>query len=89
MDDWLDQLATKLGIEPLGRDEMGRLLRATREVAHRVERKDAPLAAFLLGVAAARHGEVREGLADALSRLEGVLPPEHAREGTRTGRPEE
>jgi hypothetical protein len=76
MDDWLEELATALGVEPLGREEAGSLLRATREVAHRVERKDAPLAAFLLGVAAARSGPDRgAALAESLSRMDDVLPP--------------
>ncbi|MFL5798258.1 MAG: DUF6457 domain-containing protein [Actinomycetota bacterium] len=79
MDPWLDELAAALGVEPLGREESGRLLRATREVAHRVERKDAPLVAFLLGAAAGGSGEERgAALAQALDRLEAVLPPEPA-----------
>jgi hypothetical protein len=79
MDPWLEELAAALGVEPLGREETGHLLRATREVAHRVERKDAPLAAFLLGAAAARSGEGRSAaLAQALDRLEDILPPEPA-----------
>jgi hypothetical protein len=77
MDPWLDELAAALEVEPLGREEAGRLLRATREVAHRVERKDAPLAAFLLGAAAARSGTGRgEALSGALERMESILPAE-------------
>ncbi len=79
MDGWLGELAAALGVEPLGREETGRLLRATREVAHRVERKDAPLAAFLLGAAAGGSGEGRSAaLEEALDRLEAILPPESA-----------
>jgi hypothetical protein len=81
MNGWLDELAAALGVEPLGREETGRLLRATREVAHRVERKDAPLAAFLLGAAAGGSPERGAGLARSLERLEAILPPQSAEPG--------
>ena len=52
--EWLDRLAESLGEEPLTGQESDRLLRASRDVAHRVERKATPLAAFLMGVAVGR-----------------------------------
>ena len=77
MDEWLNELAAALGVEPLTREESGRLLRATREVAHRVERRDAPLAAFLLGTAVggtAGGASRAEAFAEMLQRLDASLP---------------
>ena len=52
--EWLDRLAEALEEEPLSGQEVDRLLRASRDVAHRVERKATPLAAFLVGIAVGR-----------------------------------
>jgi hypothetical protein len=54
MEGWIDELAAELGEDPLTREEVVRLLEASRDVAHRVERKTTPLAAFLLGTAVGR-----------------------------------
>lgn len=58
--------------------EIESLLAVARDVAHRVERKVTPLAAFLLGMAVERRiaggvprGEAIEG---AIAELEGLLP---------------
>ena len=79
MDDWIDRLAAALGEDPLSETETTRLLGVSREVAHRVERKITPLAAFLLGSATGRSiagGASREdALQVALETLEGLLPP--------------
>ena len=79
MDDWIDELAEVLGEDHLTDEETDRLLRSSREVAHRVERKTTPLAAFLLGSAAGRRiaeGASRdEALSASLQTLESVLPP--------------
>ena len=79
MDDWIDELAEALGEDHLTDEETDRLLRSSREVAHRVERKTTPLAAFLLGSAAGRRiaeGASRdEALSASLETLESVLPP--------------
>ena len=78
MEAWVDRLAAELGEEPLTDAEATRLLRAARDVAHRVERKITPLAAFLLGSAAGRRvagGASREeALAVTLEALELLLP---------------
>jgi len=50
MGEWIEELAAAVGQPPLSDDETTELLRATREVAHRVERRATPLAAFLLGL---------------------------------------
>lgn len=75
--DWLDQLATTLGLDPLGPDEMNDLLDAARDVAHGVERKITPLAAFVLGMAVrdrmAAGADRESALADTLSELRRLL----------------
>ena len=77
--DWIDELAGALGEDPLTEEETDRLLRSSRDVAHRVERKTTPLAAFLLGCAAGRHiagGRSRDqALSAALETLVSLLPP--------------
>ena len=65
--EWLDRLAEALGEEPLTGQEVDRLLRISREVAHRVERKATPLAAYLVGAAVGRaveRGSAREAAFD-------------------------
>jgi hypothetical protein len=78
MEDWIDRLAAALGEDPLSETETTRLLGVSREVAHRVERKITPLAAFLLGSATGRSvagGASRaDALAAALDSLERLLP---------------
>jgi hypothetical protein len=78
VDRWLDQLAETLGVDPLGGAETGELLRASRDVAHGVERRYAPLASFLLGAATERRvaaGASRdEAFRGAVERLRSVLP---------------
>jgi len=79
MSEWIDDLATACGQELLTDPETEELLRIAREVAHRVERKGTPLAAFLLGMHVA--GRVASGtprataLADGIGLFEGLLPP--------------
>jgi hypothetical protein len=80
MDAWIDRLAAALGEDPLTEAETTRLLGSARDVAHRVERRITPLAAFLLGSATGRAlagGASRDAaLASALETLEGLLPDE-------------
>jgi hypothetical protein len=82
MDGWTEGLARALGVEPLSREEVGSLLGVSRDVAHRVERKVTPLAAFLLGEAVGRAeaaGASRvEARETALAALRAVLPAEPA-----------
>jgi hypothetical protein len=76
--EWLDQLAATLGVDPLGPEEMDDLLDAARDVAHGVERKVTPLAAFQLGMSVERRmtaGTDRaEALAAAMADLRTTLP---------------
>jgi Domain of unknown function (DUF6457) len=79
MEKWIDELAGTLGEQPLKPAETARLLDVARDVAHRVERKATPLAAFMVGCAVGRKlasGAARtETLTETLSRLEATLPP--------------
>jgi hypothetical protein len=77
--DWLDRLAEALGEETLSGQEVDRLLQTSREVAHRVERKATPLAAYLVGVAVGRGtaaGEAREAAFDTALNAVLVRLPE-------------
>jgi hypothetical protein len=79
MEGWIDELAAALGEQPLTREEANDLLGAARDVAHRVERKITPLAAFLLGSSVGRATSEGTSRTDALRRaLEttGALLPE-------------
>jgi hypothetical protein len=78
VDEWLDQLADALGVDPLDAEETREILDASREVAHGVERRYAPLASFLLGVAAGSGpagGSRGEAFRSALERLRALIPP--------------
>ncbi|HXF35819.1 MAG TPA: DUF6457 domain-containing protein [Actinomycetota bacterium] len=70
---WIDELAEALGEEPLSPAETAELLQAAREVAHRVERRITPLAAFLVGSAVGRGLGTGETRAQALGRAREVL----------------
>ena len=88
--DWIDELASTLGEEPLTPSDRNALLGAARDVAHRVERKITPLSTFLLGEAAGRaqaSGASRdEALRSALEQLASLIPVEEGEE--REGAPE-
>jgi hypothetical protein len=79
MSGWIDDLAGALEVDPLTDRETDRLLRIARDVAHRVERKGAPLASFLLGMHVARRtadGSDRvAALEGAIAMSEALLPP--------------
>jgi hypothetical protein len=49
--EWVDRLATELRLDKLSKHESDHLLSASREVAHRVERKATPLAMYVVGLA--------------------------------------
>jgi hypothetical protein len=72
-DTWLQRLADILAVERLSDDEMEALLAVARDVAHRVERKVTPLAAFLLGMGVARRIAAGDGRAEALERASADL----------------
>lgn len=78
MSEWIDRLAVALGLLPLSPEEERRLLPAARDVAHRVERKDTPLASYLVGVAVgartASGVERLDAFAQALDEMIAILP---------------
>jgi hypothetical protein len=80
MSEWTDQLARTLGVAPIDAALEGPLLTASREVAHRVERKDTPLSTYLLGVAAgariASGSDPADALREVVDTLLASLPPE-------------
>ena len=61
MDDWMDEAAGALREEGMQPEEVAIVLRLARDVAHGVERKMAPIAAFLVGSAVGRADAVRGG----------------------------
>src|SRR5712691_11276216 len=80
MSDWTDRLADTLGVARIEHGQEGPLLRASRDIAHRVERKDTPLTTYLIGLAVGsaigRGTAVGVALDDALATVLGALPPE-------------
>jgi hypothetical protein len=80
--DWIDRYAEALGDgAAAGPNERRVILKLAREVAHRTERVNAPLAAFVAGqVVATRRGKGGSGeetLREALRVAEELLPPPH------------
>ncbi len=79
MDEWIDNLATALGEEPIDPREMGAVLKLARDVAHGVERKLAPVSTYLAGVYAGRKaaGGTPRGLAlaEALEATRALIAP--------------
>ncbi len=79
MSDWTDRLAETLEVTPLDADQQASLLEASREIAHRVERKETPLSAYLLGVAVggrtAAGADPADALREAVHALRALLPP--------------
>jgi len=73
VNEWLDGLADALEEPRISGRELGELLHLTRDVAHGVERRFAPVSAFLVGVAVgqrtaggvAREDAFRSVVADA------------------------
>jgi hypothetical protein len=81
-EEWLGRLAADLGEQPLTSREVGHVLKLAREVAHGVERKLAPLAAYLAGVHVGRRGaqgvSPDDALSDAVRAAAAILPVQRA-----------
>ena len=74
MSDLLARIAAELGEEPLHDDEVEALLDLARDVAHQSERKSAPLASFLAGIAVGRaDGPRAVALTDVAARVRSLL----------------
>lgn len=76
--EWVDGLAADLRLDALSAHENQHLLSASREVAHRVERKATPLAMYVIGLSvgsqmADRHRD--DAMEDAIHALLLRLPP--------------
>ena len=78
MREWEAELATALGEDALAPEELGIVLRLSRDVAHRTERKLAPVAAYLAGAHAGRlateGGSRADALRDAERAIRAILP---------------
>jgi Domain of unknown function (DUF6457) len=51
LEEWMDEVAAELGVEPPA--DADEILDVARVVAHEVERRAAPVTAYLMGLAAA------------------------------------
>lgn len=67
MDDWLQHVASELGVEPPA--DADPLLDTARVVAHSVERRATPLTTYLIGLAAANPGADVDALCSQVERL--------------------
>jgi hypothetical protein len=90
VEDWIDRFAAELGESGVAPAEMGRLLKVSREVAHRVERRFAPLSTFVVGTYVGRRvaeGASREqALTEAVEAANRLLPEGEDAEGEDHGR---
>jgi uncharacterized protein DUF6457 len=76
--EWVDRLAAELQLDPLSAHENEHVLNASREVAHRIERKATPLAMYVLGLSVGSQMTDRkrdEAIEDAIHTLLLRLPP--------------
>ena len=77
--EWLGRLASQLGEQAPGREEIGSILRVSRDVARGVERKLAPLTSYVAGQHMARRVAEGADRAQAMREVEqavGELIPE-------------
>jgi hypothetical protein len=77
-EEWIRRLAEELGVEDPSIEESNKLLAAARDVAHGVERRITPLAAFVLGAGVERRmaaGTPRDqALTESLTKLDALIP---------------
>jgi hypothetical protein len=75
--DWVDRLAAELHLDALSAHENEHLLTASREVAHRVERKATPLAMYVIGLSVGTQADRTrdDAIEDAVHALLLRLPP--------------
>jgi hypothetical protein len=55
LDEWVDEVCVALGLNPDDID-VDEILEMARDVAHGIERRAAPVTAYLIGLAAGRAG---------------------------------
>ena len=79
MSEWTAHLAATLNVTPPTSAGEEALLHVSRDVAHRVERKDTPVSAYLMGVAAglriAGGADPGAALDEVVTLVTGALPP--------------
>jgi hypothetical protein len=73
-EEWVDEVRTALGLEE--EVDVDLILELARSVAHGIERRAAPVAAFLVGLAAGRAGGGRAAEADAAAKVRALVPGE-------------
>ena len=71
VDEWTPRLAAELGLDT--EVDIDAILAIAGEVAHGVERKAAPVSAFVIGLAAGRAGATSEAVAGALAATRRLL----------------
>ena len=64
VEEWVPRLAAELGVDT--EIDIDAILAVAGDVAHAVERKAAPVSAFVIGLAAGRAGATPEAIADAI-----------------------
>ena len=64
VEEWVPRLAAELGVET--EIDVDAILAIAGDVAHAVERKAAPVSAFVIGLAAGRAGGSPEAIAEAI-----------------------
>lgn len=70
-DEWIARIETELGVDD--DHDVDAVLDVARDVAHSVERRAAPVTAFLMGVAVGRGlGDEAQAAATIRSALEGI-----------------
>ena len=69
MDEWLDRWAEALGERTVSGEEIGAMLRLSRQVAHGVERKLAPLSTYLAGIHVGRRMAEGAGAGEAIGEV--------------------
>jgi Domain of unknown function (DUF6457) len=86
MDEWIDRFADALGEDRITPRELGALLKLSRDVAHGVERKLAPVSTFVAGLHVGRtiaEGRDRQdALGEALAEAVRLLPTPNEVPGT-------
>jgi Domain of unknown function (DUF6457) len=70
LDEWVDKVCGELSIDD--EIDIDELLDLARDVAHGVERRAAPIATFLAGLAAGR-GESVESVDEAVQRIRALV----------------
>ena len=72
---WIAETAIAIGVDP-DLVDVNALLGLARDVAHGVERKAAPLSTFVVGYAAGASGADVAQIADLISRVQQLCPPD-------------